>query len=269
MSYHTSAQIRPTSQALPSKPPMICIPTALSGGEYNVYSGVTNHVTNEKMQFSPPLESPSLIVLFEELACSTPSEIWLQSGMRGMDHCVETLMSMRSTMEVDESVLKSLKCLILGLLLSKKLRTMYVMLFLHRGVNCDASHGVEHMLGPMGRVNHGQTSCILLLAVCKFNALHNGPEILERQKIIRDTLWGIPEAKETFERRGLKVEKAGLGDLLDTVVRALGLERRLSEVGVERNMFKRLAQGQRTRSWKRIVSICRRQEVLDILEMCA
>ncbi|KAE9369077.1 Dehydroquinate synthase-like protein [Stipitochalara longipes BDJ] len=283
--------IGPKTINLPAKPsqiPIICIPTTLSGGEYSVYAGVTNHVTHEKIQFSPPLASPSLIILSGELACSTPLEIWLQSGMRGVDHCIETLSSLKSTTEVDESVLKSLKCLIPGLLLSKKnagnegeqeakaklecqLGIMYAMLFLHRGVDCGASHGIGHMLGPIGKVNLGQTSCILLPAVCKFNALHGGKDILERQQTLRDTLWGIPEARYVFEKKGLKEDSADPGDLIDAVVRELGLKRRLHEVGVGPEMFEKLAEASLRDPFLQTncVPIHKKGEVLEILEMCA
>jgi alcohol dehydrogenase class IV len=286
--------IGPETSKLPAKPsevPIISIPTTLSGGEYSVYSGVTNHVSHEKVQFSPPLASPSLIILSGELACSTPLEIWLQSGMRGVDHCVETLSSLKSTEEVDESVLKSLKCLVPGLLLSAKgagaegeeveekarlecqIGISHAMMFLHRFVECGASHGIGHMLGPMGKVNHGQTSCILLPAVCKFNAKHAAgvPAVLKRQQIIRGTLWGIPEARKLFEKGGLSEEEADLGDLLDGFGRELGLKRRLREVGVGRDMFERLAEASLRDPFlvTNCVPIHRKEDVMEILEMCA
>lgn len=204
--------------------------------------------------------------------------------MRAVDHCVETLSSLKSTPEVDASALKSLRCLIPGLLLSKsnvggeadarlecQVGVMHAMLFLHRGVHCGASHGIGHMLGPMGHVGHGETSCILLPAVCKFNASHGGAEILARQKMVRETLWGILEAREAFEKRGLTEEGADLGDLIDAVVRELGLKRRLGEVGVGREMFGRLAEASLRDFFleTNCVPVRRREEVLEILEMCA
>jgi alcohol dehydrogenase class IV len=275
--------------AEPSKIPVVCIPTTLSGGEYSVYAGVTNHLTHEKIQFSPPLASPSLIILSGELACSTPLEIWLQSGMRGVDHCVETLSSLKSTKEVDASALESLRCLVPGLLMSKgkdwggdgeeegkarlqcQLGIMHAMLFLHRGVACGASHGIGHMLGPIGRVNHGQTSCILLPAVCKFNALHGGAKIHQRQDIIKDTLWGIREARSIFEGRGLVEDKTDLGDLIGAIVRKLGLKCRLGDVGVGREMFGKLAEASLRDPFleTNCMPIHKKEEVLEILEMCA
>ena len=45
------------------------------------------------------------------------------------------------------------------------------------GVPMGASHGIGHQLGPLG-VGHGETSCILLPAVCRYNEGVN----LERQR---------------------------------------------------------------------------------------
>jgi alcohol dehydrogenase class IV len=138
-------------------------------------------------------------------------------------------------------------------------------------VDCGASHGIGHMLGPIGKVNHGQTSCILLPAVCKFNAIHGGVEILERQKVVRDTLWGIPEARHVFEKRCLTEEGADLGDLIDAVVRELGLKRTLQEFGVGSEMFEKLAEASLRDPFLRTncVPIHKKEEVLEVLEMCA
>lgn len=210
--------------------------------------------------------------------------------MRGVDHCIETLSSLKSTDEVDQSVSKSLKCLLPGLLLSAKgqanggkeevnarlecqIGISHAMLFLHRLVACGASHGIGHMLDPMGKMNHGQTSCILLPAVCKFNAKHSAsnPEVLERQKVIRDTIWGIAEARNLFERMGLSKEESDLGDLIDAVVKGLGLKTRLREVGVGKEMFERLAEASLRDPFlvTNCVPISKKEEVLEILEMCA
>jgi hypothetical protein len=42
---------------------ILCIPTIFSGGEYSISAGVTNSVTNEKIQYSPPLASQYLVIL--------------------------------------------------------------------------------------------------------------------------------------------------------------------------------------------------------------
>jgi alcohol dehydrogenase class IV len=127
------------------------------------------------------------------------------------------------------------------------------------------------MLGPLGQVGHGETSCILLPAVCKYNAKHGGGDIRARQKNVREILWGIPVAKERFEKRGLKEGEADLGDLVDVVVRELGLKRSLKEANVGRNMFQKLAEISMADPFMETnpVPIKGPSQVMEILKLCA
>lgn len=106
----------PDAPARPPKCPIICIPTSLSGGEYSDYAGVTRDSDNQKFQFSKPLKGPSLIILDANLALSTPMNIWLQSGVRAIDHCVESYVNLKRDAESDEACEKGLRSLVRGLL---------------------------------------------------------------------------------------------------------------------------------------------------------
>lgn len=68
----------------------------------------------------------------------------------------------------------------------------------HKGVVPGASHGIGHQLGPLG-VGHGATSCILLPAVCRWDARQKAN--LERQKLMEKILWDIDAEREVFEAR--------------------------------------------------------------------
>ena len=145
---------------------------------------------------------------------------------------------------------------------------MTFMQFLHKGAMLGASHGIGHMLGPLG-VGHGETSCILLPAVCKFNA-EQGASV-ERQILMANVLWDIEVAREMFEARGLEEGKADLGDLIDAVVRELGMPRCLRDVGVGRDRFEDLA-GNSLKDRFTLANprrIDRMEHVLEILEKCA
>lgn len=272
-----------TAPANPPKCPIISIPTTLSGGEYSDFAGVTRDSDGQKFQFSNPLQGPRLIVLDANLALSTPLNIWLQSGCRAIDHCVESFCNLKRVVEVDDACVKGLQCLIPGLLICKadpsnaKARhdcqlgipyAMTFMQFLHKGAMLGASHGIGHMLGPLG-VGHGETSCILLPAVCKFNA-EQGASV-ERQILMANVLWDIEVAREMFEARGLEEGKADLGDLIDAVVRELGMPRCLRDVGVGRDRFEDLA-GNSLKDRFTLANprrIDRMEHVLEILEKCA
>lgn len=220
--------------------PIISIPTSLSGGEYSFLGGGTNDENHRKYGFGHPTKGPALVILDPQLTTSTPEHVWLQSGVRALDHCVEGFCSLNSTAESDASAAKGLKLLVPGLLRTKAdpsdlkarfdcqmavIEAMSVV-FQH-GVPMGASHGIGHQLGPMG-VGHGETSCILLPAVCKYNMSANG----EKQKKVLEILWGDGDVKEMLEGRGLVRESADLGDVLDAIISSLGMPRSLKAVGI-------------------------------------
>lgn len=72
------------------KPPtiaLICIPTSLSGGEYQHILGATETVSHAKRTFEPKV-NPTLTIQDPELCLLTPQWLWLSSGIRAVDHCV-------------------------------------------------------------------------------------------------------------------------------------------------------------------------------------
>jgi alcohol dehydrogenase class IV len=59
--------------------------------------------------------------------------------------------------------------------------------------------------------------------------------------------------------------------LIDAVVKGLGLKTRLREVGVGKEMFEKLAEASLRDRFlvTNCIPICKKEEVLEILEMCA
>lgn len=69
------------------------------------------------------MRGPELIILDPELAESTPDSIWLSTGVRAVDHCVETLCAIvGTTPESDKLAQNALGLLVPGLLNCKKNR---------------------------------------------------------------------------------------------------------------------------------------------------
>lgn len=121
-------------------------------------------------------------------------------------------------------------------------------------------------MGPLG-VGHGETSCILLPAVCKFNARHNANTA--RQTVVRDFLLAQPVVADALTRRGGDVSTADLGDVLDAVIRELGMPRSLHEVNVGRDQLDALAANSLHDRWCKSnpVPLQEKNQVLEILEM--
>ncbi|XXH04950.1 mgpp2cl-1, protein phosphatase 2C-like protein 1 [Hypoxylon texense] len=235
----------------PSKVPVICIPTSLSGGEYSAFAGATNDETGQKHSFSGAMQAPALVILDPEITTTTPERVWLSTGIKAVDHCVETLCSLGSNDVADESARDGLAKLIPGLIKSKQnpkdlearlqcqLGARDSMSSASQGIPLGASHGIGHQLGPAG-VGHGETSCILNPAVCKYN-YKKGANV-ERQNAIIKILWEDPKAREIFDQERLERETADLGDLMDAIIRALGLPRTLKEFGIGEDKLDTIAE---------------------------
>ncbi|KAI0110346.1 putative Fe-containing alcohol dehydrogenase [Nemania sp. FL0031] len=262
----------------PSVIPVISIPTTLSGGEYSSFAGATNDADGRKYSFSGPLiAGPALVILDPELATTTPDSVWLSTGVRALDHCVETLCALQSNESADEAARLGLKKLVPGLLKCKEnssdvaarlecfLGSRDAMVAAASGVPMGASHGIGHQLGPAG-VGHGETSCILNPAVCKYNYAKKAN--VARQDAVAKILWQDVQAVTVFEERGLKIESADLGDLMDAIIRALDMPRTLEEFGIREDKLEGIAEHSLQDRWvKTNPAHLDKEGVLEILRM--
>ena len=263
--------------------PVICIPTSLSGGEYFSLAGGTDDlVTHFKQGFLHDGMGVSLVILDAELSIGTPWFHWLSTGMRSIDHCVEALCSLEATAESDKDAEAGLRLLVPWLLKTKldeknvearhqcQMGVRFAMKNVRAGIPMGGSHAIGHQLGPMG-VGHGVTSCIMCPAVMKYNIQHGSgnPEIKKKQDKIREILWSESAVAEVFTTAGLTKEKADLGDLLDVIIRALGLPRTLKEVGIDRSQIDGLAKRTLDDAWAPTnpIPLTDAAQVKSILEM--
>jgi alcohol dehydrogenase class IV len=101
--------------------PIISVTTTLSAGEYNYAGGATNDITKHKQLFIDPIKcGPKVIVMDPALTLTTPEEVWLSTGLRAVDHCVETICSSNHNPKGTAYSLDGIKLLIPSLLLTKK-----------------------------------------------------------------------------------------------------------------------------------------------------
>jgi maleylacetate reductase len=76
----------------PSNPPsdrQITVPTTLSGGEFSAIAGVTDERRKVKELFRDPDIIPRAVILDPALTVHTPQWLWLSTGVRAVDQCVE------------------------------------------------------------------------------------------------------------------------------------------------------------------------------------
>jgi maleylacetate reductase len=222
----------------PLKPPkvrQITVPTTLSGGEFSGISGVTDERTKVKELFRHPRIVPQAVMLDPIVTKHTPEWLFLSTGIRAVDHCVEGICSGLANAYADAQALHGLSLLTRGLARVKadpddiqaradcQMGTWLSMGPLAGGVPMGASHGIGYVLGAVFDIPHGHTSCIMLPAVMRWNKSVNA----ERQALVAAAM-GHP-GKDA-------------ADVLDAFIGGLGMPRSLAAVKVGRDQFDRIAQ---------------------------
>jgi maleylacetate reductase len=214
--------------------PQIAIPTTLSGGDFNPSAGATDTRTMLKEIFRHPRLVPSVIVLDPAVTVRTPAWLWLSSGVRALDHAVETVCApaadARSMLEALPAISLLARALPrthqdpndLAARLDAQLAMWLSMEHNRFGVSMGASHGIGHVLGGTCDVPHGYTSCVMLPAVLRYNESVNAA----RQA----------KVAEAFGRPGEPAWRV-VGDFIS----GLGLPRSLGAVGVTPDRFATVA----------------------------
>ncbi|KAK1059169.1 hypothetical protein LTR74_012857 [Friedmanniomyces endolithicus] len=281
--YSVESSDAPKTIAEPTVP-LITIPTSLSGGEYFSLAGGTEDSTHHKHGFLHSGMGARLIILDPDLCRMTPEYHWLSTGIRSVDHCVEAMCSLSGTPASDAKAEEGLRLLMPGLLRSKadpddvearrrcQLGVNLAMGSVRAGVPMGGSHAIGHQLGPLG-VAHGVTSCIMLPAVTKYNIQHgtDRPEIAEKQRRVQAILWSEAEVVKVLDAADLVRDTADLGDLLDAVIRTLGLPRTLKDVGVSPDVIPALSKRTLSDFWapSNPVPLLEAEQVQAILEAVA
>ncbi len=242
----------------------ISIPTTLSAGEFSGIAGVTNEATKVKELIRHPLTIPQAVILDPEVTRHTPMWLFLSTGIRAVDHCVEGVCSNESTEFTNASALHGLSLLARGLpkvkadpadmkaRLDCQIGSWLSMGGLAAGVPMGASHGIGYVLGAVFDVPHGHTSCIMLPSVMRWNKSANA----DRQALIANAM-GHP-GKDA-------------GDVLDRFIRGLDMPRSLGEVKIGKEHFDRIARQAMGTPWvpRNPRKIDGPAQVREILELAA
>lgn len=222
--YHKGRASEPDDTKSPTLP-FIAVPTTLSAGEFTSGAGVTDERGPVKQVFLYSRLSPDIVILDPEMTSRTPPRLFFSTGLRALDHAVETWCSINPTPLSDAYSLHAARLLITSLRrasdasadMEARLDCMkgawLSILGPAAGVKAGASHGFGHALGGTAGMPHGETSCVMLPHILRYNAPVNG----DRQAVIASAV-GSPETM--------------LADIVANLVSALGLPGRLRDAGV-------------------------------------
>ncbi|MBJ7405296.1 MAG: iron-containing alcohol dehydrogenase [Bradyrhizobium sp.] len=220
----------------------VSVPTTIAGGEFSAIAGVTDRKANVKQMLRHPLAVPRATILDPALTVHTPEWLFLSTGIRAIDHCVEAICSRETHPYADAQSVKGLAMLAdalprvkanpsdLDARMDAQIGTWLSMGALSAGVPMGASHGIGYVLGAAFDVPHGYTSCVMLPAVMRWNARDNA----ERQMIVAAAM-GYPGHDAA--------------DVLDAFIRSLGMPRSLADVRVSPEHFDAIAEQAMRTNW--------------------
>jgi len=227
----------------PSPVRQIIVPTTLSGAEFSSLGASTDPATGAKQAYIGPDVCGAAVVLDPAATLHTPEWLWLSTGIRAVDHAVETLCAIDPTPFTDALSRQALEMLATGLPGTKARpddlearlacqQAVWLAASSINRVNYGASHGIGHVLGGLAGVPHGYTSCVLLPSVLAWNASATSA----RQALVAASL-------------GRPGESAA--EAVRSLVAGLGLPTRIREVGVDRGLLPNVAEQAMGNLWVR------------------
>ncbi len=223
--------------------PLIAIPTTLSAAEFANCGALTSESRGTKDLLIADELTPRVVLLDPELAVTTPTALWSSTGMRALDHAIETIYSPRSGPITDALSLDAIRRIAPALRATVRdpadvnarasaQVAAWASYFGEMNLTLGLSHAIGHQIGARHGVQHGWTSCVVLPSVMRWLA----PVTADRQLLIAAALEvdtaGLTPA-EAAERAALAVER---------LVLDLGLPSSLAAIGVEPSHFPGLAE---------------------------
>jgi alcohol dehydrogenase class IV len=210
------------------------IPTTLSAGELTAGVGVSDPSRGVKDVFGDRRLGIGHVIFDSELTLPTPRELWLSTGIRAVDHSVESWCS---------GVFQPFALALHRDALERLVRYLPVTAAdpddLDARTHCQiaaweagygianmrlgVSHGIGHQLGARFGVAHGITSCVVLPAAMEYNLEVAGGPLAEIAGIL-----GAVGAEQA-------------PDALRHFIAGLGLPTRLSDIGITKDDFDRIA----------------------------
>jgi alcohol dehydrogenase class IV len=219
-----------------AKPPIahLAIPTTLSAAEFSHTAGMTDDTSKRKTGVRDSRLVPRFIFLDPNITVDTPSWLWACTGIRSLDHAVESVYSPKHQPYVDTLALESIKLLFQNLKSSAnnpseigpRLACQMAAWMSFAGVQSvgtGLSHAIGRVIGATWDIPHGITSCLTLAEVMRHQAQKDP-----------DRLALIAEA-EGQDSKGLSESKQALSaaDRVEELVKELRLSKRLSDYGIK------------------------------------
>lgn len=211
--------------------PVVAIPTTLSAAEWDGFAGTVDHARDTKDLIVYLEATPCVVILDPEFVSHTPRDLWAQTGVRALDHAVET--SYAKNAHPFTSALANSALAILAENLPRSVKdpldfeaalrcqeAAWMSIIGVHNVSLGLSHAIGHQLGAVG-IPHGVTSCIMLPHVMRFLE----PVTSQQQAAMSAAIAAVQGGDDDMSA----------ADRLERVLDDLGVPRRVSDYGVGRD----------------------------------
>jgi maleylacetate reductase len=201
---------------------VIALPTTLSTSEWTAVSTPIDEETHLKARFLTTNGSPHGIVYDPELLARTPLSLLLSTGIRGLDHAINTACSTQPHPFASLMAEKAIQLFVQNLPRLKdstdleafsncQLAAWYTGMG-QMSVPHGFSHWMVHIVGPLANVPHSDAACVLMLAQARWSEHHASAQ---HGNVLR-----------LLGRSGL------FANVLDDLLTDLGLPRTLQDLGL-------------------------------------
>ena len=252
-----------------SLPLQVSIPTTLSAGEFNMGGGnVLDDQAGHKIRVRHPRLYADLIMLDPVMTEGTPDWLWLSTGVKALDHCIERLYSTGNQPAIDAPVLAAAEMLFTYLPKSResdgdpeaRLRCLVAAWMSMMGApnfSMGLSHAIGHIIGVHYSVGHGYTSCVTQPYVMEFNR----PVSAAKQALLARSAG--------LDTRGMSDEAAAeaAARAVDDFIMGMGMPHRLRELEIPEEDLPKIAELVLTDGGTRSnpISITSAEQVMEVL----
>ena len=215
-------------------PLQVAIPTTLSAGEFNMGGGnVLDDQAGHKIRVRHPRLYADLIILDPLMTEGTPDWLWLSSGVKALDHCIERLYGQGNQPAIDAPVLAAAEMLFTYLPKSREsdgdpqarlqcLVAAWMSMMGAPNFGTGLSHAIGHIIGVRYSVGHGYTSCVTQPYVMEYNR----PVSAHKQALLARSAG--------LDTRGMSDEAAAeaAARAVDDFILGLGMPHRIRELEI-------------------------------------
>ena len=225
-------------------PFQVSIPTTLSAGEFNMGGGnVLDDQAGHKIRVRHPRLYSDLIMLDAVMTEGTPDWLWLSTGVKCLDHCIERLYTTGNQPAIDAPILEAAEMIFTHLPKSREsdndpearlqcLVAAWMSMMGAPNFATGLSHAIGHIIGVHYSVGHGYTSCVTQPYVMEFNR-------------------PVSAAKQALLARSAGLDTQGLSDedaaeaaarAVDDFVLGMGMPHRIRELEIPEEDLPKIAE---------------------------